>query len=103
MQLVICDAGRRRMAIRWERLGLRWLAMRNRFAEQKDRVREIYLARHENSRYWVDFADFHFFRLQPVDMYYVGGFGVMGGSARRTTRGRSLIRWLKRRRASWRT
>ena len=33
---------------------------------------------HENSRYWVDFADFHFFRLEPVDLYYVGGFGVMG-------------------------
>lgn len=42
------------------------------------RVREAYLARHENSRYWVDFADFGFFRLQPVDIYYVGGFGVMG-------------------------
>ena len=41
-------------------------------------VREIYLARHENSRYWVDFNDFSFFRLQPVDLYYVGGFGVMG-------------------------
>lgn len=41
-------------------------------------AREIYLARHENSRYWVDFADFGFFRLQPVDFYYVGGFGVMG-------------------------
>jgi putative heme iron utilization protein len=41
-------------------------------------VREIYLARHENSRYWVDFPDFRFFRLQPVDLYYVGGFGVMG-------------------------
>jgi putative heme iron utilization protein len=26
----------------------------------------------------VDFADFSFFRLQPVDLYYVGGFGVMG-------------------------
>jgi heme iron utilization protein len=46
--------------------------------EEKAEVREIYLARHENSRYWVDFADFHFFRLTPVDMYYVGGFGVMG-------------------------
>jgi putative heme iron utilization protein len=46
--------------------------------EEKAEVREIYLARHENSRYWVDFADFHFFRLEPVDMYYVGGFGVMG-------------------------
>jgi putative heme iron utilization protein len=41
-------------------------------------VRERYLARHENSRYWVDFSDFSFFRLQPVDLYYVGGFGVMG-------------------------
>lgn len=41
-------------------------------------VREQYLARHENSRYWVDFSDFSFFRLQPIDLYYVGGFGVMG-------------------------
>ena len=41
-------------------------------------VREKYLARHENSRYWVDFPDFSFFRLQPIDLYYVGGFGVMG-------------------------
>ncbi len=41
-------------------------------------VREEYLARHENSRYWVDFSDFGFFRLEPIDLYYVGGFGVMG-------------------------
>ncbi len=41
-------------------------------------ARERYLARHENSRYWVDFPDFSFFRLQPIDLYYVGGFGVMG-------------------------
>jgi putative heme iron utilization protein len=41
-------------------------------------AREQYLGRHENSRYWVDFADFSFFRLQPIDIYYVGGFGVMG-------------------------
>jgi hypothetical protein len=41
-------------------------------------VRQQYLARHENSRYWVGFSDFSFFRLQPVDLYYVGGFGVMG-------------------------
>jgi heme iron utilization protein len=41
-------------------------------------ARERYLARHENSRYWVDFTDFSFFRLQPIDLYYVGGFGVMG-------------------------
>jgi putative heme iron utilization protein len=41
-------------------------------------AREQYIMRHENSRYWVDFPDFSFFRLQPVDIYYVGGFGVMG-------------------------
>jgi putative heme iron utilization protein len=41
-------------------------------------ARGAYLARHENSRYWVDFADFGFFRLEPIDLYYVGGFGVMG-------------------------
>jgi hypothetical protein len=41
-------------------------------------AREVYVAKHENSRYWVDFADFGFFRLEPVDIYYVGGFGVMG-------------------------
>lgn len=46
--------------------------------EEVASARETYLARHENSRYWVDFADFHFYRLQPVDIYYVGGFGVMG-------------------------
>jgi len=46
--------------------------------EEKAAVKETYLAQHANASYWVDFADFHFFRLEPVDMYYVGGFGVMG-------------------------
>ena len=46
--------------------------------EDKPAVRELYLARHENSRYWVDFADFSFFRMDILDLYYVGGFGVMG-------------------------
>ena len=41
-------------------------------------ARDIYIARHESSRYWVDFADFSFFRLDVIDIYYVGGFGVMG-------------------------
>jgi putative heme iron utilization protein len=41
-------------------------------------ARRIYLERHENSKYWVDFDDFHFFALDVVDIYYVGGFGVMG-------------------------
>jgi putative heme iron utilization protein len=41
-------------------------------------ARELYLARHANSKYWVDFEDFSFYRLEVVDIYYVGGFGVMG-------------------------
>ncbi len=41
-------------------------------------VRGLYLERHPNSKYWVDFDDFYFFRMDVVDVYYVGGFGVMG-------------------------
>ena len=41
-------------------------------------VREAYLSRHENARYWVDFKDFAFYRMEVVDLYFVGGFGVMG-------------------------
>jgi putative heme iron utilization protein len=40
--------------------------------------RELYLERYENSKHWVDFEDFSFFRMNVVDVYYVGGFGVMG-------------------------
>jgi heme iron utilization protein len=40
--------------------------------------RNLYLARHANSKYWVDFEDFAFYRMEVVDVYYVGGFGVMG-------------------------
>ena len=40
-------------------------------------ARHRYLSRYENSRSWVDFKDFGFYRLQPLDIYYVGGFGVM--------------------------
>src|SRR5260370_14130833 len=40
--------------------------------------RELYLSRYENSRSAVDFDDFGFYRLQPLDVYYVGGFGVLG-------------------------
>jgi putative heme iron utilization protein len=41
-------------------------------------ARKLYLARYDNSKYWVDFEDFSFYRLDVVDIYYVGGFGVMG-------------------------
>jgi len=41
-------------------------------------ARKLYLKLYANSKYWVDFEDFSFFRLEVVDVYYVGGFGVMG-------------------------
>jgi putative heme iron utilization protein len=41
-------------------------------------ARQLYLARYANSKYWVDFEDFSFYRMDVMDVYYVGGFGVMG-------------------------
>ena len=41
-------------------------------------MRKLYLERHANSKYWVDFEDFSFYRVHVIDVYYVGGFGVMG-------------------------
>ncbi len=41
-------------------------------------ARKLYLERYANSKYWVDFDDFSFYRMGVVDVYYVGGFGVMG-------------------------
>lgn len=43
-----------------------------------DALRATYLARHPSARYWIDFSDFAFFRLEVTDVYFVGGFGVMG-------------------------
>lgn len=40
--------------------------------------RNLYLERHPKSNSWVDFDDFSFYRMNVVDVYYVGGFGVMG-------------------------
>ena len=41
-------------------------------------ARELYLSRYEGARHWVDFEDFGFYRMQPADVYFIGGFGVMG-------------------------
>ena len=46
--------------------------------EDLEGIKERYLARHENARYWVDFGDFAFYRLEVADVYFVGGFGIMG-------------------------
>jgi heme iron utilization protein len=41
-------------------------------------ARKLYLEHYPNSRNWVDSEDFGFFRMEVVDVYFVGGFGVMG-------------------------
>jgi hypothetical protein len=41
-------------------------------------ARAVYLKGYPDSKYWVDFEDFFFYRLNIIDVYYVGGFGVMG-------------------------
>jgi hypothetical protein len=40
-------------------------------------ARAAYLARHQRAGYWVDFDDFAFWRLEMVDVYFVGGFAAM--------------------------
>jgi putative heme iron utilization protein len=39
--------------------------------------RAAYLARHERARYWADFEDFALWRLDVLDLYFVGGFAAM--------------------------
>src|SRR6516225_4906445 len=41
-------------------------------------ARSLYLASYSDSKHWVDFDGFFFFRMDVVDIYFVGGFGVMG-------------------------
>ena len=41
-------------------------------------ARTVYLTGYPDSKYWVDFDDFFFYRMDVLDVYYVGGFGVMG-------------------------
>ena len=40
-------------------------------------ARTAYLARHQRAGHWVDFDDFAFWRLEVVDVYFVGGFAAM--------------------------
>src|SRR5688572_15711725 len=41
-------------------------------------IRAAYLDRHPSAKYWIDFSDFSFFQLDVTEIYFVGGFGVMG-------------------------
>ena len=49
-----------------------------RISDVSESLRAAYLERHPSARYWIDFSDFAFFRLDVTDVYFVGGFGVMG-------------------------
>jgi putative heme iron utilization protein len=40
-------------------------------------VRDAFLASHPEASHYVNFADFHFYRLEPITLRYVGGFGRM--------------------------
>ena len=44
---------------------------------ERAEARERYLHRHPNSRHWVNFDDFAFYRMEPADIYFVAGFGAM--------------------------
>jgi putative heme iron utilization protein len=46
--------------------------------EEVAEARKLYLTRYADSKHWVDFDDFSFYRMNVVDVYYAGGFGVMG-------------------------
>ena len=46
--------------------------------EEIPQTRELYLKAYPNAKYWVDYDDFAFYRVSVVDVYFVGGFGVMG-------------------------
>lgn len=46
--------------------------------EEVQSVGRRYLEAHPESAQWISFGDFRFYRLLPVDAYYVAGFGKMG-------------------------
>src|SRR5271169_5021092 len=47
-------------------------------AGERAEVRALYLSRHPESAQWAEFGDFAFYRMEPRQMYFVAGFGVMG-------------------------
>lgn len=49
--------------------------------EGDDAVRSVaasYLQRNPEAENWMHFGDFSFFQMKLIDVYFVGGFGVMG-------------------------
>jgi heme iron utilization protein len=54
------------------------LGSAHRIGEPEESIREEYLKRHPSAKHWIDYSDFSFFRLEVSQIYFVGGFGVMG-------------------------
>ena len=46
--------------------------------DEKPAAIEAYLLTHPESRQWAGFGDFAMYQLQIKDIYFIGGFGVMG-------------------------
>lgn len=46
--------------------------------EAIDNASTSYFAQHPDARQWASFGDFQFYRLAPVSVYFVAGFGSMG-------------------------
>jgi heme iron utilization protein len=42
------------------------------------KVRDLYLSRYESAKFWQGYTDFAYYRLKVADVYFVGGFAVMG-------------------------
>jgi putative heme iron utilization protein len=45
---------------------------------ERREVRDVYLDKNPDASNWIDYPDFRFFRLKVLDVYFIGGFGVMG-------------------------
>ncbi len=43
-----------------------------------DQACDAYLAQHPAAEQWAGFGDFNIYRMEIAEIYYVGGFGVMG-------------------------
>ena len=41
-------------------------------------ARRLYFERHPEAAAWAGFGDFTFYRMDPVEIYFVAGFGAMG-------------------------
>jgi len=53
------------------------LVGRLRLRPEPGALRDLYLERHPYARYYADFSDFGFWRLEVEEIRYVGGFGHM--------------------------